>query len=375
MNRFIFILKNTICSLKEKMGFNLIIIIALSIGLFMPMLFLAQGNYYLNYCSHSFYTEADGTAFIDGQRKYMPVDELNEKISKIEGVTDFAYYASCDVTVEKGKSSFISRMVGISEHYTELTGYTLIEGRIPTDEEIRNDENVCIVRRNSSEYTDGWIIKVGDEFKLNGKEYTVIGIILDPKAYGEFLIPYSALEKMVRPNAGLQYVMFLRTIPENVENVLNEAVSTKLVSNVLQKLSAAEHEAEWRNQLWIALKKVLLPELVLLALSVLNFILIMYGKFLETLYAWGVKMAVGEARLMIFIELFLQNLILILLAVMVPVIIVAKVLPELTLTDMLINEIWLLGVLVLCIILSLIITSVLYFALIRKKIPDMLRIG
>lgn len=371
MKKLIFILKNTVIGFKGKLAFNLIIIIALSIGLFMPMLFLAEGNYYLNYCSHSFYADAQGTAFIDGFRKIAPADALNEEFSKIDGVTDFAYNATHDVTIEKDNALFLSNVVGISERYTELTGYTLLDGRIMTADEITNNESVCVVSRIDSDFTNGWTIKVGDKFKINSKEYTVIGIVYDPIAYGTFLIPYNALEEMVGPKAEMQYLMFLRTAPDNVQNVLKENV----VTNFLQKMSAAEYEAEWKRQLMIAFRRSSLPWLILLAFSVLNFILIIYGKFLETLYTWGVKSAVGETRLTVFGELFLQNLILILLAAIAPLIIIAVIMPQITTTDMLINGVWFLGVFALCIILALIITSVLYFALIGKKIPDMLKIG
>lgn len=373
MNQFLFIFKNIFQELIKKRWFNLIIITALSVGLFFPMLFMAKVNYNYRLLSRPLFDETESTAFVDGLTTFKSGEKLDGIFGSIKGVTEFCYSGLIDASIEHGNSSFLSNASGVSENFFKQRTHTIVEGRVPTPEEITNNEHVCVVQRSAG-FTDGWVMKTGDKFTLNGEEFTIVGVVIMPAQYGIFLIPYGVTEEMTRENSQVQYMLYAKTTPDNIQYVLDYIEALGFIEVITQSKSGVEHQNFVRNNLIQTMAKSLLRDVTLLGLAVLNFLLIIYGKFVESLYTWGIKIAVGETKVSIFAELFLQNLILTLLSSILPIIAVWAIVPKVIVINMLTDVVWLFAVVLLCILVALVITAVLYIALMRKKTPDMLKV-
>lgn len=101
--------------------------------------------------------------------------------------------------------------------------------------------------------------------------------------------------------------------------------------------------------------------------GIISFIFIIAGKVSEEQYSIGVKMSLGASKGMIYIELFLQNLILILSAVLIDIIcfpLVKKLLPQL---GFIIDWKVILGMIIIGLSTAFLVTGIILETTMKKK--------
>ncbi len=145
------------------------------------------------------------------------VDENSEYLDKM--TPDISYSGSKKVGTENLNST---RVTGVSEQYLDIKDYSLTEGRNIQYMDIKNRNSVCIIGSYvNKKYFGGQ--GIGDTIKLNGRDFTVIGVI-EEKAKSE---EYSADDAIYVPYSTISRMMSIRNVDSFTITFKNEETSAQ----------------------------------------------------------------------------------------------------------------------------------------------------
>lgn len=362
MKKFGFIVSNAVSSMLSKKLLTLIIIVTVAVGFIIPSVFIAKTAYHIKTYKASLYTDIEKTALADITMKYKTKDEMSTVFGGIKDVDDIGYFTSKAKSVSCGEKSFQALVLGVSEHFYKLRRPIIMDGRVITEQEIESGAKVCmaVAYRTMSGYSP----KVGDAINIGAEDYEVVGIIHDPTVYGSIIIPYTCFEKLinadVRPQ--LQYVIYLHSDSAEAAEVLANRVKGMQDINVINAGYAVVKDKEWRAEITKPMKSTLMLSSVLMAFSMINFVIIFYGKFLEDRYRISLKLLLGESRRGIFAEILTQTFIFFQLAFIIDGITVKLLIPHIDSLLMVVDKNYILiseGVCILfSVVISVIVTAV-----------------
>ncbi len=110
----------------------------------------------------------------DYSLEYEDLDEVLE----IDNVEEIAPYKSVSTTVSRGTTTSNSaQIIATNDNYLNITNVTIAEGRRISIIDIENSSKVCILGYDIASTLFGLTDPIGEKIKLNGDNYTVIGLL------------------------------------------------------------------------------------------------------------------------------------------------------------------------------------------------------
>lgn len=157
-----------------------------------------------------------GTRNIDVDDMYSIVSDHPELFQAVSPLL------TSSVTIKNGNKSVVSTVYGVGEDYLNIKSYHLISGRFIQYSDIATRYNGCVIGTYISEELFDGKAQIGDEIKINGQVYTIVGIQEEQSNSEEnsadhcIYIPYSNGARMMGM-ANINSFTFLATEAELVE--------------------------------------------------------------------------------------------------------------------------------------------------------------
>lgn len=112
----------------------------------------------------------------DTSLEYEQVDELLE----IDNISQVAPYKSISATASRGTTtSSRASIMATNDNYLDITNVDLAEGRRISLIDIENSSKVCILGADMVETFFGLVDPIGQTIKLDGDNYTVVGVLTE----------------------------------------------------------------------------------------------------------------------------------------------------------------------------------------------------
>lgn len=117
------------------------------------------------------------TASITSSDTSLSYDQA-DTISELNYIEEVAPYKSVSATVSKGTTtSGRASIIATNENYLNVTNITIEEGRLLSVIDVENQSKVCLLGSDIAETLFDTDDPVGETIKLNGDNYTVIGVL------------------------------------------------------------------------------------------------------------------------------------------------------------------------------------------------------
>lgn len=304
-----FYIKNAIFGLKSNKLLNIIVIVSVAVGMMYPVIACTIVDRILFDAKLNEYQDIERTTVLEFFAPYMEQSEIDGRIKALsEDIDGFGYQAIYTVTARWKKHTMVTNVGGYSSGYLLLEGNKLDKGRLITEEEMSEGSPVCLVSTNGNN-----AYKTGGSISFMGTSYRIVGIIYMPKSYAGVLIPYKAMEKFVGRN-NIQYKVTIHTKQKPDINELTGKLD--FASSVLTAGTAEENVKPYLESVWTHIKDRIGIGLIVLLFAVISITMIIIGKTMDEQYVLGVKMSVGATGSRVFFETFLQNSILMIIALL-----------------------------------------------------------
>lgn len=110
----------------------------------------------------------------DTSLEYEQVDELLD----LQNIEEVAPYKNLSVTASRGETtSSRASIIATNDNYLDITNVDLAKGRRISLIDIENSSKVCILGNDIAESFFGLVEPVGQTIKLDGDNYTVVGVL------------------------------------------------------------------------------------------------------------------------------------------------------------------------------------------------------
>ncbi len=182
-------------------------------------------------------------------------------IEEIESVCEqnSEYIAACSplvssiAVVKYGGENMATSLMGVNSNYTEIRNREVVEGRFFTESDIEKRNGVCVIGQYIVNELFGGREAVGQEVKINGQMFTVIGV-LDQKssnatAGGDddvVMMPYTKAQRLIRNSGITSFVVsatssdYTSIVTAAMENFLYKKFKNDDYYNVTDNASTIE---------------------------------------------------------------------------------------------------------------------------------------
>ncbi len=132
------------------------------------------------------------------------LSDLKSWVDSEPAVAAISPYASATLTGGRGTESDSFTVYGVTPDYYEISSQQLVIGRYLKNTDVDNASRVCVLDENTATEVIGYADCVGQEIRLGGVPYTVVGIIETEETLAARLlmtglnayVPYSALIRL-----------------------------------------------------------------------------------------------------------------------------------------------------------------------------------
>ncbi len=119
------------------------------------------------------------TVNINSSDVSLEYDKLDE-FKNLDNVEEIAPFKNISVTVNRGKeSSSNANVLATNDNYLEISNLTLAKGRTISGIDIENNTKACILGSEIAETLFSLTDPIGEKIKLNGDNYTVVGVLTE----------------------------------------------------------------------------------------------------------------------------------------------------------------------------------------------------
>lgn len=306
MNKLFFLLELSYKGLLKNKKINMIVILSLSLGMLMPIILLANLNVFWINVKNLYPEISENTFWGSVKSQHITMQEYEEIQSRLEAVCMGGiewYPASIQV-----ENSVVEREVGaVSVDYLDFIRYDILSGRSITKEEIQSAAKVCMLEENFLE-NNILTIAVGDKVSMEGESFEVVGIYRSMDLINTVLIPASVFDTINTSARNMinVFIQFKTSVDEATALIGMEEV----FDSVWEIKPIEEYFAQIRSYCFEVSFVLVAVTIPLTVFSVINCILVIFGKIAQMRHVIGIKMALGAGRSTIFWTGFLENSIL-----------------------------------------------------------------
>lgn len=179
MTKFVNILKGSLKNIVNNKLRSLLTMLGLVIGIASVIILVGIGNGTSNQVTSQVKSLGANILTLniqssDTSLEYSQIDNLL-KISNIESV---APYKSVSSTVTRGKTtSQRASMIATTADYMDVTNLTISKGRVLSKIDLENNSKICLLGNDISTTLFSLSNPVGQSIKIDGDNYTVVGVL------------------------------------------------------------------------------------------------------------------------------------------------------------------------------------------------------
>lgn len=303
MSKLFFLLNLSVKGLMKHKKINLIVILSLALGMMMPIIALANINVFWVNVKNLYPEISENTYFCSVKAQHITMqryEELQEGLRAVcMGGLEW-YLASAQVG-----DYMTEREVGaVSEDYLDFIRYDILSGRSIMKEEIQSAARVCMLEESFLEQSN-LSVAVGETISLGEESFQVVGIYRSMDLINTILIPASVLDT-VSGSSRNTISLFVQFETSLEEDVLLHGLKESLGS-VQDVKPVEEYFAQLRDYCFEVSFVLLAVTIPLSVFSLINCILVLFGKIARTRHVIGIKMALGANQSEIFWTSFWEN--------------------------------------------------------------------
>lgn len=320
MDAFFFQCKICLRGMLRQIRLNCVIVVCLGIGMFIPLVALADIQYFAEYGGTAEALIPDAVSCY-GVSPRLGTEEIYELLSGNPKLERAAVKETTEGNVEyRGETGVPGSVSAVSEEYFQFYKPCLTEGRSLEAEDFENGKKVCLVETNFYEdrRQKG---AVGESLIIDGEEYLVVGIFRKIDERGAVWRPWSPAS--AAPSGSLQLRLFLQ-YGEGVGQEEADDIVLPVFESVISRRTLGQEYEDGRRQGFALSAAILLMILPLIAFSVINCFAVIQGKIRRMRYQFAVKMACGAGKRELFAECFLENLVLCGLALLLNILLIPR---------------------------------------------------
>lgn len=328
MVKLLFLLHMGLWEMAKNKRLNIIVIISLSIGLFMPFFSIASINHFLKNLN-----SLKPIVLEDAYQLSVFSEHLSEsdylKLKKDMRTENVAGSERVNAVVEINGYKIADTVMGVQSDYREFIHINLIEGQWFKQEELITNARVCIIEKNlldSNEIT----AKLGDPIELNGYTFKIIGICDTFDSTGQIYVPCDSIPIFSLVKEKHQYNLYL----QYGEDSSLDIVQRKADAIFTQILYLTTIQESYKNKVLFGIQNSIVLFCVtipILIFSCLNSILVISGKVESMQYNLKLKMIMGADSRDFFLSCFCENFLLMMAGYILDILfmpIVRHLLPE-----------------------------------------------
>ena len=303
MSKLFFLLDLSVRGLLKNKKINLIVILSLALGMIMPIIALANVNVFWVNVKNLYPKISENTYFCSAKSQHITTQSYEELQKELEAVCmgGLEWYP-VSIRVE---DYVTKREVGaVSAKYLDFIRYDILSGRSITKEEIQSAAKVCMLEESFLEQNK-LTVSVGENISLEGENFEVVGIYRSMDLVNTVLIPASVLDA-ASSSARNTISLFIQFETSLEEDVLLHGLKESLGS-VQDVKPVEEYFAQLRDYCFEVSFVLLAVTIPLSVFSLINCILVLFGKIARTRHVIGIKMALGVNQSEIFWTSFWEN--------------------------------------------------------------------
>ncbi|MDA0747922.1 MAG: ABC transporter permease [bacterium] len=178
-------------------------------------------------------------------REYLTAEDLTAMRAEVDRMDSALPVMAWNAQVRFQKASAIGEVQGTLPGYHRAMDWELDRGRFISDWDVREWRRVCVIGDKIAEDLFDRLDPIGQEVKLGGERYTVIGVMKPRVLFGrdwghQIVVPVTTVQKRVRGNDQYDIIFVYVKAAEDVEPV------TLGIRKVLNRLH--RHGGEYRLQ-------------------------------------------------------------------------------------------------------------------------------
>lgn len=298
---------------------SIILVIALALGFFFPLLSVNDVNDLVRDGEVSRYEEASCVAVIEYLMQYKDKEEMDAAIDNClkEGMFEAAgYFLSKGLTAYAKDAFYASGICAISEGYLPLAGYELVEGTVFSEEDYAaGGEKVCLLEYGGTIARSG--LKTGDMVEIAGCVYRVKGIVRAPRTYGGILLPYAAVSALPSELGGkIQYRILTYGATEARPTQIAGRLFPQDMGNLIIAQTGVQEEELYYDSIWTVNRYRIQRAVIVIVFAGINMLFLLIGMIAGEKYNMAVRTALGASRKMLWAELLIRNLLLVLFSLL-----------------------------------------------------------
>ena len=179
MTKFLNILKGSLKNIKNNKLRSALTMLGLVIGIASVIILVGIGNGTSNQVTSQVQSLGTNvlTLNINSSDTSLEYSQL-EDLLKIDNIENVAPYKSVSSTVTRGDTtSQRANIVATTQEYMNTTNLTISKGRLLSVIDLENNSKVCLLGNDIASTLFSLSNPVGQTIKINGDNYTVIGVI------------------------------------------------------------------------------------------------------------------------------------------------------------------------------------------------------
>lgn len=324
MNCFLF--RSEIClkSMLKYVRLNIVVVITLCIGMIVPLVALADIQYFVQYGETARPAVMDSAATFYSNSPRLEAAEIYGTLTADPRFRRVAVNRIVYQNVEFAGETYYQGVHYISSEELAFYPPCIVEGRSLETADFESGDKVCMVEMHF--YQDKGISGApGDKLAIDGEQYTVVGIYRKLDSRGAIWLPWNPASPVRRGNGqivlnieyqgGLDFEEVMETVRPLFENIISaNTLRQDYLKNRRQGI-----------QLCISILLLILP---LLLFSMINCFAVIQGKIRRMRYQFAVEMAYGAKDKDIFQSCFLENLILCGIALLLDILLLPLITPH-----------------------------------------------
>lgn len=256
----------------------------------------------------------------DTSLEYEQVDELLD----LQNIEEVAPYKNLSLTASRGETtSSRASIIATNDNYLDITNVDLAKGRRISLIDIENSSKVCILGNDIAESFFGLVEPVGQTIKLDGDNYTVVGVLSEQGSSmgtnidSMIVIPLTTA-KYFDEDTSINNVYIKVDYENEIENtsnlIGNYIRSTLLISSdyysVTSQSSMLDAMDSITNTLTLLLGGIASISLIVGGIGVMNVMLVSVTERTKEI---GIRKSLGAKKTDILMQFLVESLVLSLL--------------------------------------------------------------
>lgn len=270
------------------------------------------------------------TLSITSSDYYLDYEDLDD-LRSISNVSSVSPYKNVSARVSRQTSSSSrANILAVTPEYMDVLSLTISEGRLLSDIDLENYSKVCLIGNDISEDLFTLTDPVGQKLKINGEDYTVVGVltavgssfgtniddvIIIPFTTAKYLKSDTTINNLYLKVENEKYIDETTSLIENyVENTIGISSDYFSVSSQDSMLSTMDNIT---NTFSLLLGGIASISLIVGGIGVMNVMLVSVTERTKEI---GIRKALGAKRKDILLQFLVESLVLCLIGGLIGVI-------------------------------------------------------